>query len=98
MNKIIIALLGIVALFAFLALMGVYYAFVLSVLWGWFVVPLGVAKIGMAHAYGLSLIPTTILGVRGLYAPEDKRTESVASALIMPAAALLFGWIALGFM
>lgn len=28
----------------------------LSTLWGWFVVPIGVPAIGLAHAFGLSLI------------------------------------------
>jgi len=32
--------------------------FTLSSFWGWFVVPLGVHSIGMAHAFGLSLIVT----------------------------------------
>lgn len=98
MNKTLLVILGIVGCITFLGLIGVYYAFVLSTLWAWFVVPLGVAKIGMAHAYGLSLIPTTILGTRGLYAPEDKRKESAIAALLFPVAALLFGWIALCFM
>lgn len=77
--------------------MGVYYAFVLTTLWAWFVVPLGVVNIGMAHAYGLSLIPTTILGTRGLYAPQEKKTESVVAGILYPAVTLLFGWIALSF-
>ena len=98
MNKILLAVLVIIGATLFIGLMGVYYAFVLSTLWAWFVVPLGVAKIGMAHTYGLALIPATILGVRGLYAPEDKRKESIVVALLLPATSLLFGWIALGFM
>lgn len=83
---------------AFLGLMAFYHAFVLATLWVWFVVPLGAAQIGIAHAYGLSLIPTVILTSRGLYSPEDKRTESYVAAMMLPAVALLFGWIAVGFM
>lgn len=98
MNKILLIVLMILGAALFIGLMGVYHAFVLSTLWAWFVVPLGVAKIGMAHAYGLALIPTTVIGARGLYSPEDKRTEAAVAAIVIPAVALLFGWIALGFM
>lgn len=31
-------------------------AFVMTQLWSWFVVPLGVMTIGLAHAYGLTII------------------------------------------
>lgn len=98
MNKILLTILMILGAVLFIGLMGVYHAFVLSTLWAWFVVPFGIAKIGMAHAYGLSLIPATVLSVRGLYSPEDKRTEAAVASVLYPAVALLFGWIALGFM
>ena len=94
MNKLGLAILGVLG---FVVLIGVYYAFVLSTLWAWFVVPLGVAKIGMAHAYGLSLIPSVVLGVRGLYPPEEKKQEAMISTVFYPAISLLFGWIALSF-
>lgn len=91
-------LLLVVGFVVFLGLMAFYHAFVLATLWAWFVVPLGVAKIGVAHAYGLSSIFSVILSTRGIYQPEDKRKEAVGAALAIPAFALLFGWIALGFM
>lgn len=98
MNKLLIAVGAILAFLAIIVLLSLYYAFALYTLWGWFVVPLGIAKISMAHAYGLSLIPTTILGTRGLYAPEDKRKEAAVAAALVPAIGLLAGWIALSFM
>lgn len=98
MNKVLMLVLAILGLVALVAVMALYNAFVLATLWAWFVVPLGAAQIGIAHAYGLSLIPTVILTSRGLYSPEDKRTESYVAAMMLPAAALLFGWIAVGFM
>ena len=82
----------------FLGAVALYHAWVLATLWAWFVVPLGVAKIGLAHAYGLSSINTVLLSTRGLYAPEDKRKEAIVAGLLMPILALFFGWIALGFM
>ncbi len=36
---------------------------VLSVLWGWFVVPLGLKQIGLAHAIGLSTVVGLMTGV-----------------------------------
>ncbi len=45
-------MIGILATAASIFLRG----WALSVLWGWFVVPFGVAAIGPAHAYGLVLI------------------------------------------
>lgn len=98
MNKILLLVLAILGGVAFIGIMALYSAFVLATLWGWFVVPLGIAQIGIAHAYGLSLIPAVLLSSRGLYSPEDKRTEAAVAALMMPAVALLFGWIAIGFM
>lgn len=98
MNKLFLGILAVLGIVGFIALMAFYHAFVLATLWGWFVTPFGVTAINMAHAYGLSLIPSVILSSRGLHAPEDKRLENAVSALIIPAVALLLGWIALGFM
>lgn len=45
--------LGCVVLFAISATLSAY---TLMMLWAWFLVPLGVASIGMVHAYGLSIL------------------------------------------
>lgn len=37
---------------------GVLGAFVLVQLWAWFMLPLGVPAIGVAHAYGIGVIAT----------------------------------------
>lgn len=37
-------------------------AWVLTILWAWFVVPLGVGTIGIAHAYGLALAAQMFTG------------------------------------
>ena len=39
-----------------------FRAFVMVDLWLWFVVPLGVAKVGMAHMYGVTLIGNMVAG------------------------------------
>ena len=43
-------------IFVMLPLSILLRAFVLVQLWHWFVVPLGVVSIGMAHAYGLAAL------------------------------------------
>lgn len=92
--KYIIAILGGVA---FIALFALYNGFVLSILFGWFLVPLGLPQIGIAHAYGLSLLASVILSTRGLSFSGDKKAI-FATGLLMPAMALFLGWIAVGFM
>lgn len=101
MNKIGLLVIAIIGMIAFIAVICLYQAFVLATLWTWFIVPLGVVKIGLTHAYGLSLIPSVILGTRGLgiglKKDEDAKWSPIVSALIYPAVALLFGYIAVGF-
>ena len=45
--------IGSLVLFAISATLSAY---TLMMLWTWFLVPLGVVSIGMAHAYGLSIL------------------------------------------
>jgi hypothetical protein len=69
-------------------------AFVLPYLWLWFIVPLGAAPIGMAHAYGLAtvlhffVIPTDIKA-------DDRDTDNgkAIALLLRPWIALLVGYI-----
>lgn len=71
-------------------------AFTVSTLWGWFVVPLGVKSIGLAHAYGLSLVVTCFMSVRGI--PNDtKRGEVLGMGVVLNLLCLLFGYIAVQF-
>jgi len=74
-------------------------AFVLHKLWAWFMVPLGIAPIGLAHAWGLAILI-------GLFTTSKvQKTESKGEAIgqfiglmLAPLFALLFGWIAHGLM
>lgn len=87
---------GIAALFLYC----IYNAWVLTILWGWFIVPLGVKSLTIAHAYGFTLVTGLILSTRGIKENKDKGdwVSSIITWLILPAVALLFGWIAVGFM
>ena len=47
-------LLGVILFIGIVLLKGL----VLKILWGWFIVPLGIMEIGIAHALGFSIIIT----------------------------------------
>lgn len=83
-----------------LALFAIYNAWVLSILWAWFIVPLGVKSLSIAHAYGLTLVTGLILSNRGIKENknQDDWISSVITWLLIPLVALFFGWIAVGFM
>ena len=83
-------------------------AYVVVTLWAWFVVPLGVMGLTMAHAFGLELVVrllTTNVGstVNELYHAwrvKEKKpktpwraTSGAAFAIAMSLAALGMGWI-----
>lgn len=75
----------------------------LSMLWGWFIVPLGVVSIGYAHAFGLTLI-VAFFQVRNatIFNPEVvlKRTyqQKLFTNFGMVSMALLIGYITSLFM
>lgn len=62
-------------------------------LWGWFVVPLGVREIGMAHAIGISLTVGTLAHQRRK--SEDSRWfgEWIGSAIAQAVLTIGIGWI-----
>lgn len=96
-----LALIGIVlGAITAIALFAIYNAWVLSILWGWFIVPLGVKAISIGHAYGFTLTTGLILSNRGIKENKDKDAwvSTIIIWLLLPAVALLFGWIAVGFM
>jgi len=69
----------------------IFSGFVTAELWGWFVVPLGVPAIGIAHALGLRLV----VHVATFTYAEDKRGqgERLANAIVLPLFAWAFGAI-----
>lgn len=85
-----------------LALLGIWWGYAIHVLWAWFVIPLGVGPISIAQAYGLSVLFGLFMNTRGLDIGKEKSNDewavSVTIGVLMPAIALLFGWIAVGFM
>jgi len=81
--------------------------FAASVLWGWFVVPLGVPEVSMLHAVGLMLALRALAGFSGKPQPDKPEDKMVALralgrvlavATITPGAALAVGWVVRGAM
>ncbi len=68
--------------------------FVVSKLWEWFVVPIGIAPIGMVGAMGIFLIVSSVRGFRHRHderSVEDKIIASIFTATFAPAIALGLG-------
>lgn len=91
--------MGCLVLILLIPVSAAFKGFVLSRLWGYFVVPLGVPEIGIAHAFGLALVVS-------MFTPtpsgkdkdsEEGMGERVIRAIFMsfgvPALILLIGWI-----
>ena len=91
------AVMGVVVLaIVSMVCLALFSAFTISTLWAWFVVPLGVMKIGFAQAYGLGLLVSVFMGVRGLSA--DGTSTSVWVGILLNILALILGGIAVQFM
>ncbi len=71
--------------------------FVLSILWGWFVVPFGVPPIGIAWAIGLSLMVGMVARDSAPKKTDDEPGKAVAKflglMLLLPLLTLGLGWI-----
>lgn len=66
----------------------------LSVLWGWFVAPLGVAAVGVTHATGLFLVVNVV--APGTSRPAETLAEKVGrlgAALLHPAILVGLGYL-----
>lgn len=75
----------------------VWGGYVLSILWGWFIVPFGLPNITIAEAVGISIIISS-------FKASDTRTnknkslstiitESLSTAIISPGVTLALGWV-----
>lgn len=87
-----------IGLIATVILSVVLTGLVTSVLWGWFVVPLGVAAITVPHAIGIGMLVTFLT----TNVSEERKTRDFGEALFirltMCAAAIGVGWLLHGLM
>lgn len=76
--------------------------FVLSYLWLWFVVPLGVSEIGIAHAIGLATVVGMLTTNTSSSSDDSKDTSGIIGTvighLLGPFLVLLIGYIVHSFM
>ena len=77
--------------------LALFSAFTISTLWAWFVVPLGVMKIGFAHAYGLGLLVSVFMGTRGV-SVDGGNQQAIWVGIVLNILALILGGIAVQFM
>jgi hypothetical protein len=95
--EVIVALLGLVGIVAVVALSAMWRGYVLSVLWGWFAVPLGLPVVGVVQAMGVALL-VGLLTYRSIttakleQSAQEKWTDAIASAITTPSVALGVGW------
>jgi hypothetical protein len=81
---------------AIILLLIIQQAWAISVLWGWFIVPLGLPAIGIAAAIGIS---TTMSAMRGRRkGPDDEGWKTIAKSVLQPWFCLAIGWIAKQFL
>jgi len=87
----------------FMFVSAAYSGFALSILWGWFIVPVfSLPKLSILTAIGLSMV-ASFLTQPYKYSednrdPDEKLKESSLSAFIKPTAALFIGWVVTLFM
>lgn len=65
----------IVSLLGLMVVLSILRGFVLSQLWGWFIVPIGVPSISVPQAIGIAIIASVLT-----YAPSDAMQEKRDSA------------------
>lgn len=69
-----------------------YSAYVLSILWEWFILPLGVIKIDIYHAIGVMLVFSSLKGYKKVDTSNYKKKDFIYF-LFSPAILLTIGWL-----
>lgn len=69
----------------------------LSLFWGWFLVPLGFKQIGIAHALGVAVTVQMLTGAGKIEEPDSKKKVQPGTVLFhmmfRPLVFLMFGFI-----
>ena len=104
MNSILAAfvvVLGIVsALFTFIVFFTVYQAWIFSVLWGWFAVPIfALPTLSIPACIGVVATVRLLTQTRTRSAKNDKeKWQTISAGMLAPLIALLVAWVAKQFM
>lgn len=92
------ALIGCLLLLITVPLSAIWRGYILSILWGWFIVSTFEAPpLGVAAAIGVSLVISYLTKQNDEYKDESKSQmerviQSIVYAFLDPAVALAFGW------
>lgn len=82
----------------------IYYGFVLSVLWSWFIAPtFAVPELSIPVAIGISLTigfvrADALRSIGSDFSSGNKQTQVISALLAAPLFSLLIGWVVKGFM
>ena len=80
-----------VLLLVVVPLLALLNGWALSILWGWFIVPLGAPPIGVFHGAGLGILVS--LFVRPKSTDSDEAVALVVAAFLNPLVSLAFGYL-----
>jgi len=88
MNKnVLIAILVIIFVFIYY----IYIGWVISDVWLWFIVPLGMNPIGIVHSIGIGLFAGLLKGVAFIPKEKDDRAQMI-SMVLSPIIVWIFGY------
>lgn len=68
-------------------------ALALSIIWGWFIVPMGMMPLGLAQAAGVSLVVGYLTHQISPQKDERELPELIALVLLWPLTVLGIGWV-----
>lgn len=92
----------VVGLLSFAVIAVILRAWVLTVLWGWFLVPVGVFELSITTAIGVSIIVNLFTQHLAKDSSDEKGKPGMINGMIQavfgPLIALLLGWIVTWFM
>ena len=92
------ALIGLIIAFGFVFLSACLDGWALSVLWGWFIVPIfGLPVLTQVQALGVALV-MGFMTKQYTQTDKDRNWEGVGYAFVKPIFAVIMGWVILQFM
>lgn len=83
---------------AFIAIIAVYEGLVLWIVWGWFIVPLGVPMITIPWAIGISLVAGLLNNTAVRPSDDDAKLNHARDVLMKPLIVLASAWVVKQFM
>jgi hypothetical protein len=73
--------------------LGLLRGWVISIMWGWFVVPLGILPLSIVHATGLGVLITMLVLQKTSNSSEENEIEGYVASVVYPIFFLGIGWL-----